>query len=82
MEYGEAISPRALERAFQIARRELAAGRSDMGAIAVHSVAEAYCVCVVSGGHAPDGEPSPIHASLIATVEAQLAQWITAQESN
>ena len=74
MEYGEAISAPARARALAIAGRKLAAGRTDLRAVAAESVAEAYCTCVVDGEDAAEGRLSPIHAKLIEQLESQLAE--------
>ena len=81
MEYGEAISPRAKNRALEIARRKLSSGRNDIRAIATEAVSDAYCVCVVEGGDAAEGYLSPIHATLIDDVEAHLYEWAADQET-
>lgn len=80
MEYGDAISPRARQQALEIARRKLSGRRSDIRQIAVEAVAEAYCVCVVDGEDAAEGQLSPIHADLIDEVEAQLRQSASREE--
>ena len=80
MEYGEAISPRAKNRAFEIGRRKLSSGRSDARAIATEAVCEAYCVCVVDGEDAAEGRLSRIHANLIDDVEAHLTEWAAEME--
>lgn len=80
MEYGDAISSAAAEKAFAIAREELANGRSDLRAIATKAVAQAYCVCVVDGEDAAEGRVSGIHAHLIERTEARLKGWIDKQE--
>ena len=59
VEYGEAISPGAKDRAFEIGRRKLSSGRSDIRVIATEAVSEAYCVCVVEGEDAAEGHLSP-----------------------
>lgn len=82
MEYGEAISSKARERALEVANRKLSQGRSDLREIAREAVAEAYCVCVVDGEDAAEGQLSPIHSNLIDNVEAYLASCIETRESN
>jgi hypothetical protein len=81
MEYGEAISTRAKDRALVIARRKLTSGRSDIRAIATEAVSEAYCVCVVEGEDAAEGRLSPIHANLIEDIEALLSKSAADEEA-
>lgn len=80
MEYGEAISGDARARALAIAGRKLAAGDTDLRAVAAQSVAEAYCTCVVDGEDAAEGRLSPIHAKLIEELVSQLAEMSAAEE--
>jgi hypothetical protein len=82
MEYGEAISSKAKLRALEIAGRKVAAGRSDIRRISAEAVAEAYCVCVVEGEDAAEGQLSPIHSHLIGEVEADLERFIEMGESS
>ncbi len=79
MEYGEAISASAKARALEIARFKLSAGGTDIRKIATEAVSEAYCVCVVEGEDAAEGQLSPIHGNLIDDIEARLSQFV-AQE--
>ena len=72
MEYGEAINPRAAERALAIACRKIAAGAKDLRKVAAEAVAEAYCVCVVAGEDTVEGALSEIHANLIDNLNARL----------
>jgi hypothetical protein len=76
MEYGEAISDNADERAFQDALRQLARGRSNLHQVACEAVVRTYCVCVVDGEDAAEGHLSPIHAQLIELVERRLEAWV------
>jgi hypothetical protein len=80
MEYGEAISPRAAEKALEIARAKLARGRWDLRQTASEAVAEAYCVCVVEGEDSAEGHLSAIHANLIDQLEHRLRNWICVGE--
>lgn len=79
MEYGDAMTPSARGRAFEIARRKLSADRSDIREIATEAVSEAYCVCVVQGEDAAEGHLSSIHANLIDEVQAYLSEWAAGQ---
>ncbi len=81
VEYGEAISPGAKDRAFEIGRRKLSSGRSDIRVIATEAVSEAYCVCVVEGEDAAEGHLSPIHANLIDDAERHLSEWAIKKEA-
>lgn len=72
MEYGEAISREAGERALAIACRKLADGATDLRRVAAEAVAEAYCVCVVAGEDAAEGTISAMHANLIDNLQVRL----------
>ena len=76
MEYGEAISARAADKAFEIACARLAKRQGGVRQIASEAVAEAYCVCVVDGEDAAEGHLSPIHANLIDQIERRLREWL------
>lgn len=80
MEYGEAISSAAAEKAFSIAREHLAGGRRELRAVAADAVAEAYCVCVIDGEDAVEGHTSAIHAHLIDQIELRLRECLSEQE--
>jgi hypothetical protein len=80
MEYGEAISDDANERAFQTAVQQLAHGRADLHRLASEAVARTYCVCVVDGEDAAEGRLSAIHAELIESVERRLRDWVHQKE--
>ncbi len=67
MEYGEAISSEALERAVAIAR-ELLTAAPDAGPAAAEAVSRAYCVCVVGGEDAAEQRLSGVHRTLIESV--------------
>jgi hypothetical protein len=82
MEYGEAISFKARETSRQIASAKLSTGRTDLHEIAREAVAEAYCVCVVDGEDAAEGQLSAIHANLLDELEAYLASCVAKLESN
>jgi predicted short-subunit dehydrogenase-like oxidoreductase (DUF2520 family) len=79
MEYGEAISSRSADRAFDIACRKLA-GREDLRRVATEAVAEAYCVCVVDGEDAAEGQLSAIHLNLVDQLVIRLERS-TAEEA-
>jgi len=80
MEYGEAITHEARERALAIACRKLAEGATDLRGIAADAVSEAYCVCVVAGEGAVEGTLSAIHANLIDNLNVRLCS--AAREQN
>ena len=80
MEYGEAISREASERALAIAFRKLAQGATDLRRVAAEAVAEAYCICVVAGEDAVEGMLSAIHANLIDSLKVRLCT--AAREQN
>lgn len=80
MEYGEAISDNAHERAFQTALQQLARGRTDLHEVASEAVSRTYCVCVVDGEDAAEGGLSAIHAELIESVEQRLRDWVHQKE--
>ncbi len=82
MEYGEAISARAAEKALEIARAKLARGQRDLRQIAAEAVAEAYCCCVVEGEDAAEGHLSPIHANLIDQLQLRLCRCISVGEES
>jgi hypothetical protein len=79
MEYGKTISPQAVEKAFEIARRKIANGGSDLRRIAAVSVAEAYCGC---GEDMTEGATPRIHEKLVDRLEQLLRGWIAAEVSN
>ena len=76
MEYGDAISPEATERAFRIAPKEMGYGRRDLHQLASEAVTDAYCVCVVAGEDAVEERTSAVHANLIEQVETRLREWL------
>ena len=76
MEYGEAITPGAAERAYLTGRQLLASRRGDVRTVASQAVAEAYCVCVVDGEDAVEGHTSAIHANLIDAIELRLREYL------
>jgi hypothetical protein len=80
MEYGEAITSGAADRALAIAFRKIAEGARDLRRVAAEAVAEAYCVCVVAGEDAVEGTLSVIHANLIDNLKARLCK--AAREQN
>lgn len=79
MEYGEAITDNANERAFRTALEQLARGPADLRRLASETVASIYCVCVVED--AAEGHPSAIHAELIESLEKRLRDWVHKQEN-
>lgn len=81
MEYGDAISSSAADKAFSIARQRLGGGRRELRTVAAEAVVEAYCVCVVDGEDAVEGRVSEIHANLIDEVEIRLKEYVGEQES-
>lgn len=76
MEYGEAITSRAAEKALLIARRLLPNRQGELRAVAAEAVAQAYCVCVVDGEDAAEGHTSAIHANLIDEIELRLREHL------
>jgi hypothetical protein len=83
MEYGKTIGPSAVEKAFEIARRKIANGGSDLPRIAAVSVAEAYCGCGNGGGgDMAEGATPRIHEKLVDRLEQLLRGWIAAEVSN
>ena len=81
MEYGEAITDDANEKAFQSALEQLARGPADLHRLASDAVARAYCVCVVDGADAAEGHLSAIHVELIESLERRLRDWVHKQEN-
>ena len=81
MEYGEAIGAGPSEQALEIARCKLSTGRTDVHQVAAEAVAGAYCVCVVDGEDAAEGQLSAIHASLIDEIQARLRKSVTREGS-
>jgi hypothetical protein len=81
MEYGEAITDNASERAFRTALEQLARGPADLRQLASETVARIYCVCVVDGEDAAEGHPSAIHAELIESLERRLRDWVHKEEN-
>ena len=81
MEYGEAISSSAAEKAFLIARQHWDSGRRELRTVAAEAVAETYCVCVVDGEDAVEGRISAIHANLIDEIELRLKEYVGEKES-
>jgi hypothetical protein len=74
MEYGEAVTNDAFERAVAIGRtlvRDRPAARIE--AVAAIAVGEAYCVCVTDGEDAAEHRLSDVHRTLIADVARQLS---------
>ena len=80
MEYCEAISSTAADRALAIACRKIADGARDLRRVAAEAVAEAYCLCVAAGEDAVEGTLSAIHANLIDNLKACLCT--AAREQN
>jgi hypothetical protein len=79
MEYGEAISSVAAQKALAIACLKVAGGPVDLRTIAEESV-EGYRVCVVDGEDAAEGGISAVHRTLIADFEVRVrAQLATRQ---
>jgi hypothetical protein len=70
MEYGEAVSEEALDRAVAIGRALL---RAQPAAIEAIAVARAYCVCVTDGEDSVEQRLSDVHRTLIADVAKRLA---------
>lgn len=72
MEYGEAVSADALERAVAVARDLLGKGAHSVESAASQAVSRAYCACVTDGEDAAEGRFSEVHKSLIASVAERL----------
>lgn len=72
MEYGEAITPGARERAVSIARELLKKNPGSPVSIAAEAVARAYCVCVTSGEDDAEHRLSDVHRQLIDAVARRL----------
>jgi hypothetical protein len=73
MEYGEAVSEEALDRAVAIGRALLRAQPAAIETIAAIAVARAYCVCVTDGEDSVEQRLSDVHRTLIADVAKRLA---------
>lgn len=74
MEYGEAVTHDALERAVSIGRALVRAQPdATFEAIAAVAVAQAYCVCVTDGEDAAEHRLSDVHRTLIANVAKRLS---------
>ena len=78
MEYGEAVTPEALERAVAIGNDLLRSTQMPIRMIAALAVARTYCVCVLDGvgGGAADRRSSELQQSLIDNVVRRLATEI------
>lgn len=72
MEYGEAITPEALHKAVEIARKRLGDDPRSVAAVASEAVSEAFCVCVVDGEDAAERRMSEVHRRLIEAVVDRL----------
>ena len=76
MEYGEAITSNAADKAYSIACKLLATPGGELRSVAAEAVAEAYCVCVVDGEDAAEGHTSAIHAKLVDELELRLREGL------
>lgn len=76
MVYGEAICSAAAEQA--LLHRARTSGRSSRVSALSRSrgVAEAYCVCVVDGEDAAEGQTSAIHNNPINEDEFRLLEYL------
>jgi len=72
VEYGDAISHEAFERALAIADALTRKDSRPPSAIAAEAVSQAFCVCVVDGEDAAEGRLSAVHRNLIENVVARL----------
>lgn len=72
MEYGEAITPEALHRAVELARKRLRDDTLSIAAVASEAVSQTFCVCVVDGEDAAEGRVSDVHKRLIEAVVGRL----------
>jgi hypothetical protein len=72
VEYGDAISHEAFERALAIAEALTRKDSRPPSAIAAEAVSQAFCVCVVDGEDAAEGRLSAVHRNLIENVVARL----------
>jgi hypothetical protein len=73
MEYGEAVTPEAFDRAVAIGRAMLRKDDTPLGEIALAAVSQAYCVCVTDGEDAAERRLSDVHQRLVETVAEFLA---------
>jgi hypothetical protein len=68
MEYGEAITAQAFDRAVKIARQRRESRGEPLPKAALEAVAQAYCVCVTDGEDAAEHRFSDVHRKLIDDV--------------
>lgn len=68
MEYGDAITTQAFERAVQMARHRRDSRGEPLPRAALEAVAQAYCVCVTDGEDAAEHRFSDVHRKLIDDV--------------
>lgn len=73
MEYGEAVTPEAFQRAVAIGRAMLRERDAPLSAVAMAAVSQAYCVCVTDGEDAAERRLSDVHRRLVETVAERLA---------
>jgi len=73
VEYGDAIGPDISDRAYRLALRFVAEGKSDLRAAAYLAVARTYCSCVTDAEDAAERHFSEIHRNLVDELEARLA---------
>lgn len=78
MEYGEALTDEARDRAVAIGRALLSTRPEPIERIAEAAVARAYCVCVTDGEDSAERRISDVHRTLIADVARRLAAELSA----
>ena len=76
MEYGEALTPEAFERAVAIGNDLLRSTQMPVRMIAALAVARTYCVCVLDDAGAAGRRSSELQQSLIDNVVRRLATGI------
>ena len=73
MEYGDAITPRGLERALALAHEELRLHPDrPLEKVAADAVRQAYCACVIVGEDPAEGRFSDMHRMLAQQVASRL----------
>lgn len=74
MEYPVVIDDADLERAVSLTREKCLRGADDpITDVAADAVASVVCTCVAAGEDAAEGHPSTIHAMLIESIVARVA---------
>lgn len=68
MEFGDAITDKALQHAIELTQRSRASGEESLSTAATNAVALAYCICVTDGEDAAEHRFSDVHRNLITEV--------------